>query len=214
VTGYVLASLVFFGGILIAVLGELVNEEIRGWLDYLPQVVLRLAARRLDPVGRITIYEDEWLPELICILRGAEARPISRLIIGIKYSAWFLIKAKRIARHLHRTSPGLAPLAAAPAAVMASASSQFDLLTDRMEEVGMWRTVISQRIHDVRAALDCAERFLASPQEAAYHAGAIRAARRDRDCHLSALASLNEELAVTEQVLCSLAEMREEGQYW
>jgi hypothetical protein len=79
-TGYMLASLVFLGGILIAVLGELINEEVRGWIDYLPRVILRLAARQLDPVGKITIYEDEWLPELTCILRGADARPISRVI--------------------------------------------------------------------------------------------------------------------------------------
>ena len=46
-------------------------------------VILQLAARRLDPVGKIAIYEEQWLPELICILRGAEARPISRLIIGV-----------------------------------------------------------------------------------------------------------------------------------
>ena len=48
-TGYVLASLVFLGGVLIAVLGELINEEMRGWIDYLPRVILRLAATRLDP---------------------------------------------------------------------------------------------------------------------------------------------------------------------
>ena len=105
-TGYVLASLIFLGGIITATLGELVNEEIRGWLDYLPRFILRLAAGRLDPAGKITIYEDEWLPELACILRGAEARPISRLIIGVKFSAGLLITAKRIARHLHRTPPG------------------------------------------------------------------------------------------------------------
>ena len=102
-TGYVLAGIVFLGGAAMAVLGELLNEEIRGWLDYLPRVILRLAARRLDPVGKIAIYEDEWLPELIYILRGAEARPLSRLIIGVKFSVGLFIQARRIARHLHRT---------------------------------------------------------------------------------------------------------------
>lgn len=102
-TGYVLAGLVFSGGVATAVLGELVNEEIRGWLDYLPRVILRLAARRLDPAGKIAIYEDEWLPELVFILRGAGARPISRLILGVKFSVGLLIQARRIACHLHRT---------------------------------------------------------------------------------------------------------------
>ena len=115
--GYVLASLIFLGGIITATLGELVNEEIRGWLDYLPRFILRLAAARLDPAGKITIYEDEWLPELAYMLRGAEARPISRLVVGVRFSIGMLIAAKRTARHLHRSpassSPSRLPLAGA-----------------------------------------------------------------------------------------------------
>jgi hypothetical protein len=119
VTGYLLAGLVFLGSMVTAVIGELVNGEIRGWLDCLPRAILRLAAGRLDPAGRVTIYEDEWLPELACILSGAEARPISRLVLGVKFSVGLLIVARRIARHLHRTppssaQPGLAPLTSAP----------------------------------------------------------------------------------------------------
>jgi hypothetical protein len=125
-TGYVLAGLVFSGGVVTAVLGELVNEEIRGWLDYLPRVILRLAAKRLDPAGKIAIYEDEWLPELICILRGAEARPISRLIIGVKFSVGLLIQARRIARHLHRTPSGPAK---SGVSTLASAKGGADLKT-------------------------------------------------------------------------------------
>jgi hypothetical protein len=105
-TGYLLVGLVFLSGIFAAVIGELVNEEMRGWLDHLPHVVLRLAAKRLGPAGKTTVYDDEWLPELTYILRGAEARPLSRLIIGIKFSVGLLISANRVARQLHRLPVG------------------------------------------------------------------------------------------------------------
>jgi hypothetical protein len=113
-TEYLVAGLVLLGGTVTTIFGELVNEEIRGWLDYLPRAILRLAARRLDPVGKVAIYEDEWLPELIFILRGAEARPISRLIIGVKFSVGLLIQARRIARHLHRSPSGPAESGVSP----------------------------------------------------------------------------------------------------
>jgi len=47
-----------------AALGDLVSEEIRGWLDLLPRAILRLAATQLSPAQRQTVYEDEWFPEL------------------------------------------------------------------------------------------------------------------------------------------------------
>ncbi len=121
-----MAGLILLGGTVTTVFGELVNEEIRGWLDYLPRAILRLAARRLDPVGKVAIYEDEWLPELIFILRGAEARPISRLIIGVKFSVGLLIQARRIARHLHRVPSGPAESGVSP---VTSAKRAADLKT-------------------------------------------------------------------------------------
>lgn len=156
-TGYVLASLIFVGGIITAVIGELLNEEIRGWLDYLPRFLLRLAAKRLDPAGKITIYEDEWLPELTCILRGAEARPISRLILGVKFSVGLLITAKRIARHLHRTPPypARSPL------VLADATSPVGRLeTLRIQAVEARLRVIAEYRADLAALMETTKRQL------------------------------------------------------
>ena len=59
-------------------------------------------AARLTPDQRTTIYHEEWVPELTYILKGAEARPISRLIIGTWFALGIFAKAPRIARHLHR----------------------------------------------------------------------------------------------------------------
>ncbi len=101
-TGYLWAALGVFAGLGMTALGDMASEEIRDRLDHLPHAILRLAARRLDPSQRITIYQDEWLPELTYILKGAEARPITRLITGTTYALGILTSAGRIAHRLHR----------------------------------------------------------------------------------------------------------------
>jgi hypothetical protein len=91
------------GMFVVAALGDLVSEEIRGWLDLVPRGILRLAAVRLDPKLRETICKEEWLPELIYVLRGAESRPITRLIRGSNFALGLLVSARRITRHLAQT---------------------------------------------------------------------------------------------------------------
>jgi hypothetical protein len=84
----VLCLMVMFLG---AALGDLVSEEIRGWLDRVPRAVLKLAARRLDPADREATYREVWRPDLDYYLRGDESRPITRLIRGMAFSvslAW------------------------------------------------------------------------------------------------------------------------------
>jgi hypothetical protein len=79
-TGYLWAALGILAGLSMTALGDMASEEVRDRLDHLPHAILRFAARRLDPGQQITIYQDEWLPELTYILKGDEARPITRLI--------------------------------------------------------------------------------------------------------------------------------------
>lgn len=98
--GYLLAALAFIGGLGMTAVGDLVSEEVRDRLDHLPHAILRVAARRLDPAVRVTVYEDEWLPELTYILKGDEARPVTRLIHGTRYAVGILMSAHRISRHL------------------------------------------------------------------------------------------------------------------
>jgi hypothetical protein len=87
------------GAFLLTALGDLVSKEIRGWLDLAPRAILRLAAARLDPELRKAMYEEEWLPELVYVLRGAESRPITRLIRGTNLALGLLLVARRIARY-------------------------------------------------------------------------------------------------------------------
>jgi hypothetical protein len=107
--GWAWALLVTAATLGLTALGDLISEEIRGWLDLAPRAILRLAAAQLPSVQRTMIYDDEWLPELCYVLRGAEARPITRLIIGTKFAVGLLIAARGIARTINRAS--LAPSA-------------------------------------------------------------------------------------------------------
>jgi hypothetical protein len=97
-TAWAWAALGSVGAFVMAAVGDLISEEIRGWLDLAPRAILSLAAAQLDPTQRQTIYQDEWLPELCYALRGAESRPITRLIRGTTYATSLLISARRIAR--------------------------------------------------------------------------------------------------------------------
>jgi|HubBroStandDraft_4_1064222.scaffolds.fasta_scaffold111248_2 hypothetical protein len=101
-TAYLWAAIGILAGFGMTALGDMASEEIRDRLDHLPHAILRLAARRLTISQRITVYQDEWLPELTYILKGAEARPITRLISGTSYALGILISVDRIGRHIHR----------------------------------------------------------------------------------------------------------------
>jgi hypothetical protein len=104
-SGYLLAFLGTMGGLFAAAIGDMASEEVRDRLDHLPHVILRLAALRLDATERVAIYDDEWLPELIYILQGDEARPVTRLYHGTRFAFGILVAARRIARDLHRPAP-------------------------------------------------------------------------------------------------------------
>ena len=104
-SGYLLALLGVVGGLFAAAVGDMVSEEIRDRLDHLPHAILRLAACRLDASVRAAIYDNEWLPELIYILQGDEARPVSRVYHGVRFALGILITARRIARDLRRAAP-------------------------------------------------------------------------------------------------------------
>jgi hypothetical protein len=105
VTGLLWAGLGALGGLGLAMIGDMVSEEVRDRLDRLPQAILRLAARRLDPALRASLYEEVWLPDLAYHLKGDEARPVTRLYHGICFAAGMLASARRSARNLNGTRP-------------------------------------------------------------------------------------------------------------
>jgi transcriptional regulator with XRE-family HTH domain len=84
----------------LAAVGDLISEEFRDRLEYLPHAILRLAAHRLDPSKRVTVYVDEWIPELTYILKGDEARPVTRLYHGMRFAFGILVAVRRIDRDL------------------------------------------------------------------------------------------------------------------
>jgi Domain of unknown function (DUF4407) len=113
VSGYLWAALSILGAALsiagalaMTTLSDMASEEARDRLEHIPHAILRLAARRLDPGQRATVYQAEWLPELKHILEQAEGRPITRLITGTRFALGIFASSRRIARHLHRPAPG------------------------------------------------------------------------------------------------------------
>jgi membrane protein YdbS with pleckstrin-like domain len=85
----VLAGLII--GVLVKALGDLVTEELRGWIDLAPRGILRFAAARLERSQRETVYKDEWIPALASSVRGTETRPLTRLVKGMVFAIGRLI---------------------------------------------------------------------------------------------------------------------------
>lgn len=83
----------------VGILTSLLTKEAEGWIDALPGWLLRLAQRRVPPSNRGTLY-DEWAAELHIVLHGMEARPLSRLLFGIRYAVGLLLAARRVADEL------------------------------------------------------------------------------------------------------------------
>lgn len=104
-TGILLAAVTVLATFGMTAIGDMVSEEVRDRLDQLPHAILRLAAWQLDPVQRITLYEEVWQPDLAYFLKGDEARPVTRLIKGTSYALGILATARRITRHLDRPVP-------------------------------------------------------------------------------------------------------------
>jgi hypothetical protein len=84
---------------------DMAREEIRDRMEHISHAILHLAACRLDREQRVTIYEDEWLPELTYILNGDEARPVTRLFKGSWFAIGIFFTARRIADRLDRPAP-------------------------------------------------------------------------------------------------------------
>jgi hypothetical protein len=87
-------------GLLILVGTALLINEVSGWLGLIPRGILRLAAMRLPADLRQAVYREEWLPELLRELREAEGRPITRLVVGIKYAVDIGRGAGKVGREL------------------------------------------------------------------------------------------------------------------
>jgi hypothetical protein len=102
------AVCLFIAAALLAAVSGLIGDEVRGWLELAPRGVLRLVALRLPKDQRPAIYAEEWLPELLFILRKAEGRPVTRLVAGTWFAVSMIRSAGRVGRTLGevRKEPG------------------------------------------------------------------------------------------------------------
>ncbi len=96
--GVLIGVVIFAAG---AAAGDMVSEEVRTRLDEVPMTLVRLAARRAGADVSADLL-DEWQGELYEILRGAEAKPITRLWKGLRFSVGLIVAAPAVGRALRR----------------------------------------------------------------------------------------------------------------
>ena len=80
-------------------LGDMVSSEVRARLDQVPQAIAVLAVRRLPGELRVELA-DEWFAELHEILRGAEAVPVTRLVVGCRFAVGLVRASRTVGREL------------------------------------------------------------------------------------------------------------------
>ncbi len=103
-TVWLIVAAASIGTALLTAIGNLATSEIQGRLELLPHAILWIAARWLSPDQRVSVYEEEWLPELIFILREADSLPLTRLALGLRYAVGVVIASQRVARQLIRSA--------------------------------------------------------------------------------------------------------------
>ena len=86
-----------FAAFLYKLIGDLLVKEAQGRLDGIPRLILRIARCRL-PVEKRAWYDESWLPELIHIQAEHQDRPITRLVLGIRFASGLMLAARRTAR--------------------------------------------------------------------------------------------------------------------
>lgn len=94
----VTAVLGIIGMIAVLALQRMAVDELRGRLDRVPWVLLKLARLRVPRELRSKLYDGEWMPELFHIMSLAETLPLTRLVKGIRYSVGILFVARRLGR--------------------------------------------------------------------------------------------------------------------
>jgi hypothetical protein len=75
---------------------NMVSKEAQTRLERLPYAILRVARRRLPPEHREKIHDEEWLPELIAIVRETDGLPITRMIRGVDYAVGLVFAASKV----------------------------------------------------------------------------------------------------------------------
>ena len=93
--GLVAASIGIIVLLVTTVAADLVSEEVRGWLDALPRLILRRAARTIPAVARDSQLR-EWLGELEEYLHGQQSLPLTRLARGLAFAVGLWSNATEI----------------------------------------------------------------------------------------------------------------------
>lgn len=133
-------------GVSSAAAGDMFSEEIRTRLDGVPRTLVRLAARRAG-AGIAAELLEEWQGELYEILRGADAKPVTRLWKGLRYSVGLVVAAGEVGRTLRRRAETIdlpRHLAVIRAWFQPTRNSGFQLLLG--SRVPTWTYRLGQRV--------------------------------------------------------------------
>jgi hypothetical protein len=137
VTAALLGIVSAASGVLGAILGDLLSEEVRHRLDRIPLQLARLACRRLPEPVR-TDRADEWVAELSAILarRGATKLPITRLALGVRFALGLFIATPAMRRAVERghRRRGMRPLGIT---LVALAVGGFMLVVDKQLDLAL-----------------------------------------------------------------------------
>ena len=96
---------VVIASVVLAVVGNLVYDEIRARLPWIPRVLLRIAALRL-PASHRQDYRQEWRGELDTILDTANRLPLTAVWRGSCFAFGMLGAVEGVRRSLGPTNLG------------------------------------------------------------------------------------------------------------
>lgn len=97
--GYPTIAAMSLAAVAVAALRSLAGQEALGWLEQLPELLIRLAARRIPREHPKKFRDDlatEWTDVLRDVLHDNQGRPLTRLFLGVRCALGFL-----------RTAPGV-----------------------------------------------------------------------------------------------------------
>ncbi|MEU4162972.1 hypothetical protein [Actinoplanes sp. NPDC026670] len=121
--GLLSGFILFSAGVIGAVVGDMVSDEVRQRLDRLPLSLIRLCCRRLPEPIR-SDRADEWSAELAAILakRGSAKLPITRLVVGVRFALGLVtatpaLRRAALTRRGRTSDPRLAVTASAVIAI-------------------------------------------------------------------------------------------------
>jgi hypothetical protein len=93
------AALGLFVALVANVAMSLLGDELKGWVGRVPNAILWIATRRV-PSGHRDALRAEWTADLVHELRDRTERPLSRLLVSVRFASSLVLGGRRVALEL------------------------------------------------------------------------------------------------------------------